>query len=439
MNLVRQLRDLSGIVLGLLLAAGCATDAVRFKPRSGDMADAMQPENSAVSERKSRRMIVVTMTDQAHRELSGGQPIGMIPPDDSIDSLRRYNTYLRQLKLRHGIRRVADWPLKSLGVRCFVFELDVGYDRDTVIAQLKNDPLVETVQSMQMFSVLADGYNDPYLKVQNNLAIMAVPASHRWATGKGVTVGVVDTGVDVKHEDLHEQITMRKNFVNNDDGGFAADLHGTAVAGIIAADTNNGTGMVGIAPDARIMALKACWQTSAGDIKAACSSFTLAKAIDFAILNDIDILNLSLAGPSDPLLQRLVEKALEQEVGVVAAISLNPDHSFAANIEGVIAVHETAAAPGTNIYRSGVTAPGVNILSTRPGDRYDFFSGSSFSTAQVAGLVALIKERKPHLASDKIKALLLGTREKLRSAQDGDRPVHACRALAPLVGGECPQ
>lgn len=130
--------------------------------------------------------------------------------------------------------------------------------------------------------------------------------AHRWATGQGVKVAVVGTGVDTKHPDLHGRIIRTINFVEGGERTFARDSHGIAVAGVIAATADNEVGIFGIAPQADIVVVKACWQPAPGTQEAVCSSWTLAKAIDFTILVRAQILNLSLAGPPDPLLARFL-------------------------------------------------------------------------------------------------------------------------------------
>src|ERR1035438_2109430 len=88
-----------------------------------------------------------------------------------------------------------------------------------------------------------------------------------------------------------------------------AHFKSTAVAGVIAAIPDNGIGIVGIAPDVRLFVFKACWRSAPTGAKATCNSFTLAQALAAAIEERVDIINLSLAGPSDPLLTRLVGRA----------------------------------------------------------------------------------------------------------------------------------
>jgi subtilisin family serine protease len=95
------------------------------------------------------------------------------------------------------------------------------------------------------------------------------------ATGRKVTVAVVDSGIESNHPDLAGQVAVEENFV--DGQKYVAELHGTAVAGVIAARAGNGVGIEGVAPDARLLALRACWQAGSAT---RCNSFTLAKAIN---------------------------------------------------------------------------------------------------------------------------------------------------------------
>ena len=113
-------------------------------------------------------------------------------------------------------------------------------------------------------------------------------------------VAVVDTGVDTNHPDLADRVVKTINFVEGGEKTFTSDQHGTAVAGVIGARADNGMGIYGIAPDADLLAVKACWHRRPGTSEASCSSWTLAKAIDFAIVERVRVLNLSLSGPPIP-------------------------------------------------------------------------------------------------------------------------------------------
>lgn len=420
----------------MLLLAGCSQTPVRMPANSSMMADMMGPADSRISEQRSERMFIATMTDATHRELTGGRPINAMNMQGSVNMPAGYRQFIDEIQQQYGVRRIADWPLGSIGVRCLVFEVTGAEDRATVLKNVQRHSHIETVQPMQHFEALGRSYNDPYLELQHNYQTMAVAASHRWATGKGVRVAIIDTGADLSHEDLKGQFSKSENFVDSNQDAFNRDVHGTAIAGVIAARTDNGKGMTGIAPDARLWPLKACWSAEPGELSARCSTFTLAKAINFAVSNEADIINLSLAGPADALLERLVLQALKRDITVVGAVGADPDHSFPVAVDGVIAVNQSDSERQKQTH---LQVMGSKILSTSPGNQYDFFSGSSFSTAQVSGLAALIRERKPHLSAEAMKTLLGAESTRYRGATETDKahPPNACQMLARLAGSEC--
>jgi hypothetical protein len=371
--------------------------------------------------------IIVTMTDGAFEQLAQGERVdreGALPP--------LYARFLANLARMYDMRRVADWPLNTLGSRCLVFQVADPARRDATIAALASERFVESAQRLNGYRASGEvagalTYNDPYRKMQHGLDAMQVDETHRWATGRGVRVAVIDTGLDTEHPDLSRRVAGIRNFVDRDDGAFNADVHGTAVAAIIAAQSNNSVGLVGVAPEASIVGLKACWQVDRG---ASCNTFTLAKALNFAIDQGVHVINLSLGGPPDALLERLVVKAMERNILVVGAVSPDWPEGFPAGVEGVIAVANSAAMPA--IAARLVSAPGNQVLSARPQREYDFFTGSSFATAHVAGIAALIRQRKADISTTAVKELIATT------AQTDRHVANACRAVLRLVGeGEC--
>jgi subtilisin family serine protease len=161
---------------------------------------------------------------------------------------------------------------------------------------------------------------------------------------------------------------------------------------------------VGVAPDATLLALRACWQNPADTDGAVCSSFTLAKAIQYAILRHANVLNLSLAGPRDRILERLIDQAIENGMSVVGAIDPDfPSNSFPASHVGVLAV-AVAGTPGRG--SMAIYAPGDHVLTTTPDAGWGFVSGSSFAAAHVTGIAALLLEISPALKPADIHAML---------------------------------
>lgn len=413
------------VILGLIASASACTSLVVER---GDMVMGVDKTVGAGVRLDERQIVLVTVTDSMHEQLSQGESIrgeGQLPP--------LYARFLAQLYRDYGLERVADWPLTSIGVRCLVFEIR-GEVSETLLQSLRAHQFIETAQPMNYFSVSASArnqYDDPYFELQSGHNQLQIPETHAWSTGKGVVVAVIDTGIDLTHPDLQGRMFGVHNFVDRSNRQFRADVHGTAIAGVIAANANNQIGIVGVAPDAQILGLKACEQAGPNDRTATCNSFTLAKALDFAIDQQADIINLSLAGPRDDLLERLVDRAVERGAVVVGAEGRGPNFPFPAVVPTVIAV---ANAESADTQVPTILAPGTQVVTTIPGNAYDFFTGSSFSTAYVSGVVALIRQRKPHVSAAVVQELLQLT------SSDASGFTNACNALARVVNGDdCPQ
>ena len=306
----------------------------------------------------------------------------------------------RQIAQANGLRLIDDWPMPALGLDCFVMEAVDRSSRESVLRQLAADRRVELAQPMQVFHALASG--DPLSAAQPAVTGWHLRELHAIATGRNVTVAAVDTGVDVAHPDLQGRGIVTRNFV--DSGPFAAEAHGTEVVGIIGARSNDGVGITGVAPQARLLALRGCWPRSGSGNEAECSSFTLAKALQFVLQSRVQVLNLSLTGPHDPLLGRMLDVALGQGVSVVAAVDSNsPDGGFPSSHHDVIAV---AGEQGRQPPRGALLAPDRAIPATTAGGGWDLVSGSSYAAAQVSGLVALLRELAPHATPAELRAAL---------------------------------
>ncbi len=332
-----------------------------------------------------------------------------------------------QLASEHGLKLVAEWPMPSLGVDCFVMEVPPNDSPSNLAERLSADPRIESVQPVNLFHTL--GYNDPLYPLQPSAKLWHLTELHKVATGKNVMVAEIDTGVDLDHPDLRGQVALAQNFV--DDSPYVAETHGTAVAGIIVAHADNGLGIAGVAPQARLMVLRACWQEPGKSGAAFCSSFTLAKALQFALDQNAKVFNLSLTGLPDHLLERLLDAALARGATIVSAVDPRVDGGgFPASHAGVLAV---TGDDDRNIANGVLVAPGRDIPTTIPGGRWDFVAGSSFAAAHVTGLVALLRELDPRIQPRQAHDALLpvGT-----SAVSSDRPamVDACVAVARVAG-----
>lgn len=339
---------------------------------------------------------------------------------------RRSSPYLVSVSVRRAANRVArdfgldvvdEWPIVALKVHCLVFEVRKERPLDELLAELRERPEVETAQRLNTFEVQGSTA-DPYANLQHTLHTLGLAEAHGLTRGRGASVTIIDTGADFRHPDLAAAIRARHDFAGK--GNFAGEAHGTAVAGIIGAGSDNGVGIVGVAPEARLDVLRACWYPD-GKTVAVCDSFTLAKALSHALESDSRVINLSLGGPTDPLLARLVRAALDRGIVVVAAAP--PQAGFPADVPGVLVV-----CTDNDPRESRLSAPGVDILVPVPGGGFDYASGSSLAAAHVTGVIALLIAERPGLGHDELAALLAGSR-----GEDGGS-VNACRALAKLLG-----
>jgi subtilisin family serine protease len=187
---------------------------------------------------------------------------------------------------------------------------------------------------------------------------------------------------------------------------------------------------VGVAPEASLLALKACWQLYADRDDARCNSFTLAQALASAIELHAHIINLSIVGPTDPLLAALINKAQNSGIVVVGAADADNHSLFPSRLPNVIGV---SAMEQPTVMPQVINAPGRDVLTLRPGGHYDFSSGSSIATGEVSGAVALLlaSSASNSLSSDQLRQLLLHSTEI--SSIDKFSSINACVALSTLL------
>ncbi|MBI4728864.1 MAG: S8 family serine peptidase [Acidobacteria bacterium] len=274
-------------------------------------------------------------------------------------------------------------------------------------------------------------------------AAMRAPEAHasHGATGAGVVVAVVDTGVDYTHEDLSANIWSNPgevpgNGIDDDGNGYVDDVrgwdfvgsssssspedndpidvlgHGTHVAGIVAAQDNS-VGVVGVAPRATIMPVRVLDDFGSG------FDSTIAKGIRYAAANGADVINLSLGGyERSSTMREAVSYAESLGVAVVAAAGNEFFYSipsYPAGFPEVISVAASRRArPAEKTWWSNwgnvdFLAPGEEVLSTTPDDNYQRFSGTSMASPHVAGALALIKQVHPGFTPAQLEQALAAT------------------------------
>ena len=415
-----------------VLLAGCALRQNALRP----------PELPALAKVDPARFVVITVRNQPQPAVAtpGSTPRGYAAAGVyGVGASARSVT--QSLERDYKLHEVSAWPIESLRVNCIVMRLPDLTARATVIAQLTHDSRVESVEPLSQFTTEtttepgASSKTRPpqpekraYLPLQVNLRELGVLQAHKLSQGDAVRIAIVDTGVDYQHPDLQGRIIARRDFVAGDD--FAGDRHGTEVAGLIAATADDGQGLLGVAPKSRLIALKACWPLPDNAAQAVCNSFTLAQALEAAITARADVVNLSLAGPPDPLLARLIDYGMQHGiiyVGAVAPASSGQTDTFPTDIPGVLGVQsaEDAAAASRHLL-----APGHGILTLAPGGHYDFASGSSLATAEVTGVVALLLADGRRLPGPRVEQILTDSSRQFATPTGVLTSINACAAVA---------
>jgi subtilisin family serine protease len=331
-----------------------------------------------------------------------------------------------RLARENGLQLVGNWPMPILGIDCVVMNVPEGRSVESVAEHMSHLRSVDWSQPMHAFETQGalPAHNDRLFPAQPAAQEWKLADLHRMATGKGVKVAVIDSRVDGAHPDLRGRLIDNLDFV----GGAAsnAESHGTGVAGIIGARADNVVGIVGVAPGAELMGLRACWQKP-GAGGTVCDTLSLAKALTYAVEHHANVINLSLTGPRDLLLTRLVQAGMQRGAAVVAAVDPRTNDGFPASIPGVIAVAQEGLAAG----RAGVyNAPGRDVPTTEPGGRWYLVSGNSYAAAHVSGLLALMRQIQSGKAAQR----------RFVSSRDGGGLIDACRSLARAAGqaeGRC--
>jgi type VII secretion-associated serine protease mycosin len=249
---------------------------------------------------------------------------------------------------------------------------------------------------------------------QWHLNVLGVAEAQKISRGEGVTVAVIDTGVDPSHPDLRNNVLKGKDIVANGsgDGRQDDDGHGTGMAGLIAAHGHGSAdGALGIAPEAKVLPIRVENTGNHGN------SDEVVRAIDYAVSQRTKVISISWGVGGTPGLRAAVDRARQADIVIVAAAGNRPEDVFVtypAAIEGVVAVaatdrngnHASVSVTGSQIV---LAAPGVDIVSANKNGGYRNGSGTSDSAAIVAGAAALVRAKYPNLSADEVVHRLTAT------------------------------
>jgi subtilisin family serine protease len=314
------------------------------------------------------------------------------------------------LARRHGLRRIDSRNFELLGSTIGLFRIVGGKTPEAAGRNFAQDGSVRSVQPNLHYTLQDQhaGEGDP---AQYPQAKLHLAEAHALSEGVNVTVAVIDSGIDLKHGEFTGVTITPFDALESKEGPHA---HGTGVAGAIVSHVR----VMGSAPAAHILAIRAFGTSGKG---AESTSYTLLKAFDLAASHGAQIVNMSFAGPKDGLVGRCLSALAARHVVMVAAAGNAGPKSpplYPAADANVIAVGATDAhdrlffASNRGSYIA-VSAPGVDIFLPAPDNKYQITSGTSFSSAFVSGLAALMLQRNPALKADEVRAILMKTARDL--------------------------
>lgn len=322
--------------------------------------------------------------------------------------------------------------------------IDTRYDRRDGYGEFNVERALESMFDVDLPNAPSVG-NGPFF---NEYGLDRIGAPEAWEagfTGEGIVIAVLDTGVDVNHVELDRNIWVNTaeiagDGIDNDGNGYVDDVrgwdfaendnvtddmhgHGTHVSGTIASE-NNGYGMTGVAFNAKIMPVKVLGDDGSGSFD------DIVAGIYYAVDNGANIINMSLGAETDFVPESMstaIKYASDRGVVVIMAAGNagadNPgmpaiyasEHGISVGsigIDGRLSDFSNRAGGPTDYEGDGkrrplhVTAPGENIISTIPGNRFSYLSGTSMATPHVAGAVALLLEANPNLTPKMIRILV---------------------------------
>ena len=305
------------------------------------------------------------------------------------------------------------------------------------IKAFKADPNVLIAQPNFIYRACATTPDDPYYLNSTQWHINKIQANLAWDKTQGsssTVIAVLDTGVDYTHEDLMGKVDIQNDYdyVNSDNDAMDDEGHGTNVAGVIAATTNNAKGIAGVDWNAKILPLKVLYPAVPA---ASGRTSDIVNAIEDAPGRGADIINMSFgiggSGNDDELMQVAVDSAFAEGAVLVAAAGNDNIESLTYPAAGpnVLAVAATDSDDKRSVWNSSqasnygtwvdLAAPGSNIYTTKNGGSYKSMNGTSFAAPVVAGVCGLIKAVNPNLTNQQIMNKVIATTDDIDSLNSG--------------------
>lgn len=384
-------------------------------------------------------------SNRTHSNNNGIPPAGerRYVPDEVVLQLNGNPSQrvIEALARRYRLTLVESQNFSLLNATLYRWHIANGRSVTAVTSDLAADRGVAWAQPNYLYSLQQNAARDGAVSKRGEadasqyaIAKLHLSEAHGLAKGDNVAVAVIDSGVDLSHPELQGIVADQFDAFGS---SVAADRHGTAIAGIIAAHGR----LVGAAPGVHMLAARSFTVSSSGT---AGTTFNIIKGLDWAMSRGARVVNMSFAGPADPLMQRATANARQKGAILIAAAGNAGPRSpplYPAADPSVIAVTATDAEDHLfSMANRGdyvaAAAPGVDILIAAPGDSYQISSGTSYAAAYASGVAALILEHKPTLQPDAIKRILMTTAHNLgpkgRDDEFGAGLIDAYRAVLSL-------
>jgi subtilisin family serine protease len=431
----------TGVIMSAPPAQGTPQDVQKPAKRQSNASRTPRRGGSGVPPAGERRLV----PDEVVVELPNTMPAA------TVDAVQR----------RFRLTRLDVQPIPLIGSTFYRFRIPDRSNVPAVVRSLEGDRRVASAQpnylyTLQQDSTAAGGantetktetktetmpaakptsYGDP---AQYAVAKMRLQDAHAIAKGGNIKIAVIDSGIDADHPELAGAVAGSFDTLKPP---FTPHAHGTAIAALIAGHSR----LMGSAPAASILAVRAFDPAASG---AEATTFNILKGIDWSVAQRANIINMSFAGPADPAIHRALEAAHKKGVVLIAAAGNAGEKSpplYPAADPNVIAVTATDATDqlfkGSNRGRHiAVAAPGVDILIAVPNGGYEISTGTSYSAAEVSGIVALALQRKADLTPVAVRNLLLSTAKDLgKTGRDDDfgaGSVDAYRTVTEVPGGQ---
>ncbi|MBV8754388.1 MAG: S8 family serine peptidase [Hyphomicrobiales bacterium] len=314
------------------------------------------------------------------------------------------SSQLDAIARRLRLTRLDVHPMRLVGRSIHRWRINDGSSVATAISSLAGESRIAGAQPNYLFA--QEGADDPQPAAMGDpaqyvIAKLHLADAHRLATGERILVALIDSGIDTAHPDLAGTIAASFDVL----GPHEVHFHGTAMAGAIAAHGR----LMGVAPGVRLLAVRSL------DAQGQGTSLSIADGIEWAVARGARVINMSFAGPNDPLLRQHLTTVHSRGIVMVAAAGNEGPASaplYPAADAHVIAVTATDAddrlyALANRGHYIAVAAPGVDVLEPAPNDGLQLISGTSVAAAHVSGIAALVLERTPTLGPDAVRSVIM--------------------------------